>query len=140
MLKRTTGQAPSQGKQLLRALLWVLIWTVGASLAVAILVDREILPMEKVGYGSMVILLICGYLLARKSGTGKGRGQLIGTAVSVGTYYLLLLLVNGMFFGGEFRGFGVTLVVLLIGATLGSLHPRKGRGVNARRRYKIPRK
>ena len=140
MLKRTTGQAPSQGKRLLQTLLWALIWTIGASLVVAMLIDREMLPMEKVGYGSMGILLICGYLLAKKSGAGKGRGQLIGTAASVGIYYLLLLLANGTFFGGEFRGFGVTLSVLLIGAILGSLSPWARRGASAGRRYKIPRK
>ena len=138
MMKQTVGRAPSQGKQLMKAMVWGVIWTIGASLAAALLVDREIIPMEKIGYGSMVILLVCGFLLAKKGGVGSGKEKLVGAAVATGLYYLCLLLVNWLFFGGKFRGFGVTLIVLLIGAFLGTLSPRKGRGGGTYRRYKIP--
>ena len=139
MLKKTTGRAPSQGKRLIKALILAIGWTLAASMVVAWMINIEILRLEQTGYASMIILLVCGLLLARRSDPGGKTEWMISTAIGVAAYYFGLVLVNLLFFGGEFVGFGVTLVVLLTGAVLGSITHRKGRGGHTRRRYKIPR-
>ena len=138
MLKTKVGRAPSLGKQLLRGLLWAVGWTIASSLGAAWLVDREVLALENIGYVSLLILLVCGFLLARKGSAGAGKGRIIGAAAATGAYYLCLMLVNWLFFGGNFAGFGVTLIVLGLGAALGCLEFHQGRGGVSRRRYKIP--
>lgn len=135
-MKKTTGRAPSLGKKLITALAWAVGWTLVASLAVAWMLDREILRMEQTGYASMIILLISGLLLAKKAGTGTDK--MIGAFLGAGLYYFCLLTVNWLFFGGNFTGFAVTLVVLVIGTVLGCIQPRKGRGGASHTRYKIP--
>ena len=79
-----------------------------------------------------------GLLLAQKSDPGPGKQRIVSTAMGAGVYFSGLILINWLFFGGNFTGFGVTLVVLLAGAALGNLSLWKGRGGSTRRRYKIP--
>lgn len=139
MLKQNTGQAPSMVKNLLGALAPAVLWTIAASLAVAWMLDRELLRMEQTGYGAMIILLVCGMILARKAGGVSGKLGLIRGFTAVLIYYLGLLLINWMFFGGNFSGFGVTAVVLLAGAAIGNFTAGNTGGRRARTRYKIPR-
>lgn len=136
MMKKTMGRAPSLGRKLIAALAWAAGWTLAASMAVAWMLDREILRMEQTGYAAMIILLICGLLMAKKAGTGTDK--IIGAFLGTGLYYFCLLTVNWLFFGGEFTGFAVTFVVLVIGTALGCIQPRKGRGGVSHTRYKIP--
>ncbi len=138
MLKSTTGRASSLGITLLKGLLWATGWTVLSSLAVAWMVSREWLRLEQTGYASGLILLVCGMLIARAGTAGGEKEKLTAAAVGTGLFFLCLLLVNWMFFGGKTEGFGVTLLVLCLGTALGSLRSRRGRGGVSRRRYKIP--
>lgn len=138
MMKTTVGRAPSRGKQLLKGLAWATGWTAAASLAAAWMLEREFLKMEQVGYGSMGILLVCGWILGRNGAMGEGARRLISAGIGTAVFFACLLGVNWMFFGGKTDGFGVTLAVLLVGTALGCTRPRKGRGGVPRRRYKIP--
>lgn len=126
-------------KNLLGALAPAALWTIAASLAVAWMLDRELLRLEQTGYGSMIILLVCGVILARKAGGISGGQGFVQGFAAVLVYYLVLLLINCMFFGGNFSGFGVTAAVLLAGAVIGNTAGRKNSYRKTRRRYKIPR-
>lgn len=138
MMKKAVGRAPSMGKKLIKALGWVITWTLAASVVVAWMLDREIMQIEQTGYAVMGILLVCGVLLGRNPVRGVGKQKLMDAAVATGVFFLCLIIANWMFFGGQFSGFGAALLILLTGAALGSISLRKGRGGGSRRRYKIP--
>ncbi len=138
MLKNTTGRAVSPVVRVVNSLLGAIIWTLVSSVTVAWMINREMLPLEQTGYASMFILLICGVLLARNTGFPSGKQRLLRSLLGTSIYFIGLIVINWLFFGGEFAGFGVTLTVLLVGTALGNLSLRNSRGGNSRRRYKIP--
>lgn len=138
MMKRNTGRAPSLGNGLMKGLGRAAAWTLMASMATAWMVGREILKVEHTGYAAIVILLVCGILLGKRSAQATSKERLIGAGVGTGLYFLCLLVVNWLFFGGKAENLWVTLLVLLAGATLGSIQLRQGRGGVPTRRYKIP--
>ena len=59
-------------------------------------------------------------------------------AISGAGYFVCLLLVNALFFGGSYTGLGVTLILVVLATGLSILAAGKGIGITKRRRYKIP--
>ena len=53
-------------------------------------------------------------------------------------YFLCLLLVNALFFGGSYSGMAVTLILVVLAAGMAALTAGKGRGRRGPKRYKIP--
>lgn len=138
MIKHNTGRAPSIGKGVMKGLGRATAWTLMASMATAWMVDREIMKLEHTGYAAMAILLVCGLFLGKQAAPVTAKERLIGAAAGTGLYYLCLLLVNWLFFGGVTKGLWIMLLILLMGTALGSIQPRRGRGGVPTRRYKIP--
>lgn len=138
MLKQHVGQAPSVRKGILKGMGLAVGWTILASFAAAWMIDREFFRLDQAGYASMGILLVSGMLIAKTSVSGTARDKMIGSAAGIAGYLACLLAVNWLFFGGETSGFGIAFLVILLGAVIGSMKVRKGRGGQSPRRYKIP--
>ncbi len=92
--------------------------TMLTSAVLAKLVDMEIIPQDKIGYGIMVLLLLCAFLGANEACRRVKRQYLIVSAISAGFYYSMLLSVTALFFGGQYSGMGVTAVLVLCGSLL----------------------
>lgn len=108
---------------------------VGSGL-VAFLVDRGSMPVDGIGYGAMVILMVSALSGAWTAWKKVKRLRLQVCLISGGIYYLMLLGVTMLFFGGQFRGMGVTALVVACGSILAILAGfSKGRG--GKRRYRI---
>ena len=110
----------------------LMVTAIGASL-----IARETLPQEQFGFCAIAALLlgsIFGAVTAVKR--IKHRKMLVGVLSGV-VYYIMLLGMTVLFFGGRFSGLGVTLLVVLcgslIGALLSSKEPGKGRIKNRRK-------
>lgn len=105
------------------------------SAVLAKLVDTEIIPQERIGYGIMVLLLLCGFLGANEACRRIKRQYLIVSAISAGIYFLILLSITALFFGGQYSGIGVTAILILCGSLLAAL-ARSGKGEGRKRRKK----
>ena len=92
--------------------------TMLTSAVLAKLVDMEIIPQDKIGYGIMALLLLCAFLGANEACRRVKRQYLIVSAISAGVYYSMLLSVTALFFGGQYSGMGVTAVLVLCGSLL----------------------
>ena len=110
-------------------LITLLIVVVGA-----VLVSNEVIDFENIGYCSMIALVlgsVTGAVTAVKK--IKRRKFLMGVLSGV-VYYLMLLMVTALFFGGQYRGMGVTLLLVLGGSIAGAImaNREKGRGMKHR--------
>ncbi len=138
MVKKATGRAPNIVSCILRGIGAAAAITLLGAVAVAKLVDGEVMPRESIGYGAMAVLLVASFLGAKLGKQGAGH-QAMKTGIGAGIgYFLALLAVNFLFFGGSFSGMGISLLLILLGTGLAVLPMGQGRGTRGRKRYKIP--
>ncbi len=138
MMKKRMGRAPSLGKSVVAGVVLGTIWTVVCAAIIAKLVDSEILAMENVGYGAMMAVLSAVFMGASLAGKRAGHMVVQAAAISAVAYFVCLLLVNALFFGGSYVGMGVTALLVALAAALAVLAAGKGTGRSRRMRYKIP--
>ena len=136
-MKQQTGKMPNLGKSVGRGVLTAAVVAFLATALLAKLVDMELLKMENLGYGIMILHPLAVFLGSGSAGRRGGHRAPAAVAMTGAGYYLVLLLVNALFFGGDFTGMGVTLLLTGLGTCAGILTTgkREGRG---RKRYKIP--
>ena len=111
--------------------------TIFVCVAGAWLISAEVMPQEQIGYCAVTALLaaaITGGLTA----CGKiQRQKMIVCLLSGGLYYLILAVVTITFFGGDFRGMGVTFLTVLLGSVTAILlatgRKKQGRGVGRKK-------
>lgn len=118
----------------LSALLWTLLGAAG----VAKLVDSEVIAFERIGYGSMIVLLTASALGAF---VAYQRIQKHRVPVCLGTglaYFSCLAAMTALFFGGRFSGVWVTALMILLGTGATALAGLRGRGGKSGKRYRIP--
>lgn len=139
MVKKISGRAPSLGKSVAAGVAVGVIWTIVSALIISKLVDMEVIPVEKIGYGSMAAVLSAVFIGASLAGKKAGHMVIQAAAISGLAYFACLLLVNALFFGGSYTGMGVTLLLVILASALAVLAAGKGSGNPRRRRYKIPR-
>ena len=102
---------------------------------VAFLVDRGTMPLDGIGYGAMGILVVSALSGALTAWSKIKRLRMQVCLLSGGIYYLALLGMTMLFFGGQFRGMGVTALMVACGSVLAILGGfSKGRGGKPRYR------
>ena len=138
MVKKISGRAPSLGKSVAAGVLLGTAWTLLCAVVLAKLIDSGVMPMEKVGYGSMAAVLSAVFAGASLAGRKAGHMVIQAAAISGAAYFLCLLLVNALFFGGSYSGMAVTFVLIALATLLAILAAGKGSGRHGRKRYKIP--
>lgn len=138
MIKKVTGRSPSLGKSVAAGVLLGTVWTLLCAMVLAKLIDSGVMPMEKVGYGSMAAVLSAVFAGASVAGRKAGHMVMQAAVISGVAYFLCLLLVNALFFGGSYSGIGVTLILVSLATGMAVLAAGKGRGKVSRKRYKIP--
>lgn len=112
-----------------------LVWTLMASAVLAKLMDLERLPEDAVGYGAVVILLIGGFLGAAAAYRKVKGKRLQVSLLTAAAYYLSLLSMTALFFGGQYTGMGVTALVVISGSLAAVLLGLQTNGRKNRRRY-----
>ncbi|MDO5545242.1 MAG: hypothetical protein Q4F81_05395 [Eubacteriales bacterium] len=102
------------------------------SALLAKLISTERLEWDKIGYGIMVILLVTSALGAKFTCMMVKRRKLMSCMVAGLLYWLCLLMITALFFGGQYNGVGITGAVILCGSAVICLQELKGeRGRNA---------
>ena len=86
--------------------------------AAAWMILRGMIPETAAGYCAMAILLLAS---AAGAAVAAGTIQRLRAQMCLaagGGYYLLLLAVTALFFGGQYRGVGVTALMVMCGTVL----------------------
>lgn len=109
--------------------------TLLGSVIVAALLDRRIMEMDSIGYGTMLILLLSSMLGATLAVKRIKKQRMMVSMLAGAAYYLTLLAVTALFFGGQYEGMAVTGLVILGGSLAAALSGlRQKRGAARKRR------
>lgn len=119
--RKLTGRATSmpQGLALgaaVSVIITILITAVGAHLIIS-----EVIRQEHIGYCSIAAILLSTILGALTAAGRIKRRLLMVCMLSGASYFLILLAMTAMFFGGQYEGTGVTLLVILLGSFTAAL-------------------
>lgn len=136
--KRSTGKAKSMPAGLALGATGSVGITLVMSAVGAKLMDAGALKEGTIGYIAMVILLAAAMIGAFISAGCIKRQRLLVCGLSGLVYYVILLSMTALFFGGQYQGMGVTALMVLCGSGLAALtEARQGRGVQQRGKRKI---
>lgn len=94
------------------------------------LLSRRILPQEHSGYAVMLILLTVSAIAAKVFGKEYVCNAIVSGTVSGLEYFLLLLLITWIFYGGKFEAIFETALMIAAGSFAGAVWGklnRKGR-------------
>lgn len=93
------------------------------------LMDSQVIPEDGAGYLALGILLLASVMGAAVAYRKIRRQRLVVCMASGGIYYGILISITALFFGGQYRGMGVTALVVLAGAgTTALVGMGQGRG------------
>ena len=102
------------------------------------LVETQMLAEENIGYGVMVVLLVCSMLGAMVSSGRIKRQRLLVCALSGVVYLLILLSITALFFGGQYEAVGVTALLVLGGSMVTAFLGINGKRGGKRRKITLP--
>lgn len=133
---KATGRALSMPAGFAIGICLSLGTTLILSALLAKLISTEKLEWEKIGYGIMIILLLTSIIGAKSTCMMTKRRKLVCCMCTGLLYWLSLLMITALFFGGQYSGMGVSGLIILCGSTivcLQELRGERGRKTNSRR-------
>ena len=107
------------------------------SLLVSWLVAGDRMKWESVGYGIMVILFLASFLGALIASSMVRHRRGVVCMLAGVTYYVCLLSLTALFFGGRYYGMGVTALMIVAGSGCAALVETGGKGQRNYRKYKV---
>ena len=134
--QKVTGTASSMPGGLASGAAVSLLATVAGCWFFAYLISIEKLVQSAIGYCAMVIILLSALLGAAVAVRRIKRRRLYVCGLSGLIYYLCLLSMTALFFGGQYQGVGVTALLVLGGAGTAAMLSLKGEGSPRRRKRK----
>ena len=136
--KKITGRATSLPAGLAIGAACSLAATLILTTILAKLVESETLPVEKIGYGIMALLMVSSFAGAMIAFGRIKRQRMLVCIVSGVIYFAMLMSVTALFFGGQYSAVGTTALLVLAGSgTAALLGLRQGRGTK-RTKIKMP--
>lgn len=138
--QRVTGRATSMPAGIGVGLLASIFLTVAGSAIVSLLISRETIQENGIGYGAILILLLSSSVGALAAWRCIRHQRVIVCMIHGLCYYLVLLGFTALFFGGQYQGMGVTALVILAGCgTIGLLGLSGGKKGNRKIKKMLPR-
>ncbi len=101
------------------------------------MVDGGVLSQNSMGYVAMAVIFIAAFTGSVIAMNRMKEKRLMVSTLSAGVYYLLLLGMTALFFGGQYKGLGVTALLVLAGAVAPALLIQQGRGGVKRKHFKM---
>ncbi len=95
----------------------------------ALAVDREMLAWDRIGYGVMVVLFIASVLGAMVANGRIKRRRLLVCTMSALLYWVELMAITALFFGGRYEAVGATAGMITAGSGcvfLLGMHEKRG--------------
>ncbi len=134
---KSTGSIPSGIG--IAAAVSIAVTLLGAAV-IACLVDREVIAAEGISAASSLIWIIGAALGALTAMVRIKRMRMQMCMLSGGCYFLTLIAVTALFFGGQYAGMGVSTLCILCGcgavAILSILAEKKGGRKIRKRTYR----
>ncbi|MDD5864063.1 MAG: TIGR04086 family membrane protein [Firmicutes bacterium] len=119
------------------------LFSIGATLlltaVLAKLVEGETVQQENIGYGVMVILTVSAFTGALVSFGRIKRQRLLVCGLSGLLYFVILMSMTALFFGGQYSSVGVTALLILLGSAVAALLGLKQGGGGRRKKIKVNR-
>ncbi len=113
---KNRGRASSLSSGLGVGILTCIAVTAICAAILAELVNREILPWEKMGYGIMILIFLSSFL-GSATACGKIKRQWMLTSLMTGMlYWGVMLGITALFFGGHYEAVEVTALLILAGS------------------------
>ena len=85
------------------------------------LITKEIIGQTHMGY-CVILAMLTATILGGMTASGKvKRRKPIICLLSGGSYFTVLIAITALFFGGRYRGMGITFLVILIGSCASAL-------------------
>jgi putative membrane protein (TIGR04086 family) len=113
--KKVSGKAKPIAVGLSIGVLASIVLTLVGTSVTANLVLSEKLPFESVGYAATIVLLLSSALGAWLAAVLVKRRWMMICVGAGGMYYMSLLAITALFFGGQYQAVGVT-ALLIFGA------------------------
>ena len=113
--QRVTGKAMSMPAGIGIGVLVSTLMTVAGAAALALLISKETIPENGIGYGVIVTLLLASSLGALTAWRCIRHRRMVVCLVQGLCYYIVLLGFTALFFGGQYQGMGITGLVILGG-------------------------
>ena len=126
--KKMTGRASAIPVGLAIGALVSLVITIAGAATTAYLLSAEKIGQGSIGYAAMLIAVLAGAMGAWGAFSAIKRRRLQICMLSGVVYYSILLAMTALFFGGRYRGMGVTLLCILVGCGIVALFPAKSAG------------
>lgn len=93
----------------------------------AVLLDKEIIRWENVGYGVLAMVMLSAFCGAVTANAKIRRQRFLVSLMSGLVYFGILLSITALFFGGQFEAVGVTGLLVAGGCACAAL-PSGGQG------------
>lgn len=129
---KTTGTAMSIPAGIAFALLASMVMTLAGSALTALLVSSEKIGEGAIGYMAMLILALASVIGALVAVMLVKRLRLQVSMIFGGSYYLLLLAMTALLFGGQYQGMGITACIILVACAVVAFFPAKGAKIGKR--------
>ena len=135
--KKVTGTSKSMAAGLAVGTLVSLLITLFGAAVIANLVLSEKMASQGIGYGAVLVLLLASAAGAWIAAAMVKHRWLVVCMGAGGSYYLMLLAITALFFGGQYQGMGVTALLVLGGCGAIALLGLRGErsGVKKARKY-----
>ena len=114
--RKVTGRALSAPASFGIGICFSLGITLILSIILAKLISSEKLEWSNVGYGIIAILLISSVIGSKITCVALKRRKIMSCLISGVLYWLGLLMITALFYGGQYSGIGVTGVIILCGS------------------------
>jgi len=120
-IKMPTGRSSGVSVGILIGVLVCVGVTLIATVILAWLITTEKMGESAVGYGAMVALLLSAILGSWTASAKIGRLRTQVCLITGGIYYLVLLSITALFFGGQYQGMGVAAILVIAGSGVTAL-------------------
>lgn len=124
--KKTYGKAKSMPVGIIWGTVVALAITIVYAVIISQLVLGEKIDASAIGIGSMIVLPLASAVSAITSSGMIKRRRMQVCLLSGVSYLLSLLLINLLFFGGQFGGFAATILLVAIGVIVVGMWGLKG--------------
>lgn len=118
---KPTGRASSVPAGLASGVFTAMLLTLTGTLITALMIDRGIIRWASSGYAVMAVLIISSWIGAAVAAGKVKRRRVMICGLTGGMYFVALIVMTGLFFGGRYSGVGESGLLILCGSTLGVL-------------------
>jgi len=133
---KVTGKSTAVSVGVLFGFLGSMLLTIACTAILAYLISVEKIQEESIGYGAMVTLLISAAFGSWITTVKVKRLRVQVCLISAAAYYLALLGITALFFGGQYQGMGGAVAAVFVGSGAVALVGGKGKKMRKNKKQK----